>query len=142
MKFRNDGRTLLLRLDKGEELLSVIEEVCGALNITGASVSGIGAADYVAISAYLPKKDIFREDVYKGVLEIISLNGNVSEARGEIKAHLHALFAYTDEDEKIRLTGGHLKAAVISHTAEIFITALNPIERKKNKTLNFDIWDI
>lgn len=142
MEFRDEGNVIVLRLDRGDEIISSVENVCSELNVLGGQISGIGAAFDVAINTYLPKKDIYREDIYSGILEIVSLNGNVTMQNGTQKAHIHAVFSYVGGDENPRLVGGHLKSCIISHTAEIFIIPVKPIKRIHDENLRIEIWDL
>ena len=59
MDYKKSGDTTFLRVDKGEEVLTSILEVCRQEHILTAWVQGIGACGEVTVSTYLPDKQAF-----------------------------------------------------------------------------------
>ena len=49
MEFKRFGEHYMVRLDRGEEVLAVLETFCREEGITAAEVVGIGAADRVTV---------------------------------------------------------------------------------------------
>ena len=100
-------------------------DICRKENVLSATYSGIGCCSDIVISSYIPEKDEFLEHKENGVLELVSLNGNISaDENDEISHHTHAMFSFHDSDYKLAVTGGHLIKAVVLYTAEIVI---NPV---------------
>lgn len=117
MEYRRYDSKLLMRLDPGEEVITAMTEVCQKENIQLGIVSGIGAANKVTVGLFNPvTKEYFSTDMEKD-FEITNLTGNVSQMDGKVYLHLHAPLADLDHNAY----GGHLNAATISATAEIWI---------------------
>ena len=93
MKFRQEGNLIILRLDRGEEILGTIMAICRSLNVSCG-------------------KD------------------------GECYLHIHVTLG----DDKGYAFGGHLNAAIISVTAEIFIQTF-PLEvgRKVDEAIGLNV---
>ena len=116
---------ILLRLDRGEELLSNVIGICEKEGVHSALFHGIGAFGSVCIATYIPETESFLDHKKSGLLELISLDGNIShEDDGRIFEHTHAVFSFLNEKESPVCFGGHLKKAVVSYTAEIEITPI------------------
>lgn len=118
MEYKRFGDTIVLKLSRGEEIVSSVIGACEKEKVTLASVEGIGAACSVKAGYFdtETKKYYLRE--YKGNLEILSLSGNITKKDG-VYAHLHVSFAKEDGS----VWGGHLNEAVIGGAGEIFIRA-------------------
>ena len=78
MKYRRKGDQILIRIDKGEEILDIIRKICTAEKIYGAVFSGIGACSKAVVSSYIPEENDFTNHEADGLLELISLSGNIS----------------------------------------------------------------
>ena len=132
MDYRNFGDCLVVRLDRGEEIVSSIEKICRKENITLGSIEGIGAADHAVIGLYDVGERFFHQKVLDEPLEITSVTGNISTKDGEIYLHIHISLA----DAEMKMTGGHLKECRISATAELFIRRLEGcVERKLDEAV-------
>jgi predicted DNA-binding protein with PD1-like motif len=117
----------LIRLDKGDEVLTKLTEFCDKENIKSGSITGIGAASKVKLGVYNPGLNQYKEREYTGHLEIASLTGNITIQDAAAKIHLHACIA----GEDFVAQAGHLISAEISITGEIvLITYPEKIERK------------
>ncbi|MBQ3643951.1 MAG: DNA-binding protein [Candidatus Riflebacteria bacterium] len=117
MDYRKSGNRIVLRLNRGEEIISSITDLCKKENIKAASVNGIGATQSVEAGFYSFKKKKYCGYCFNQNMEILSLLGNISTKDDEPYLHLHIVVS-NDEGEAL---GGHLTKAVISVTAEIFI---------------------
>jgi predicted DNA-binding protein with PD1-like motif len=121
MNYTKSDNTYVLVLNKGEEVLSSIIELCQKENITAGSITGIGATNYLEASFYDTDEKKYYTKKYEEDLEILALNGNITMVDNLPNAHLHILVS----DVQGRALGGHLSKAIISVTCEIFIHALN-----------------
>ncbi len=120
MEYKKAGNRFVLKLKRGEEIISSITELCKKENITAASVSGIGATQSVEAGFYSFKKKKYQGYCFNQNMEILSLLGNISTKDNEPYLHLHIVVS-NDEGEAL---GGHLTKAIISVTAEIFIDVI------------------
>lgn len=121
MIYKVFGDTIVARLQKGEEILSVITDLCNEKNITSGSVSAIGAVDNVVIGLYKVNEKKYYSKEYNEEMEMTNLTGNISVKDGEPYLHFHANFGREDNS----VIGGHLNKAVISATCEVVIHRIN-----------------
>lgn len=142
MDYRTSGETMFLRVDKGEEVLASILEVCKQENILTAWAQGIGACGEVTVSTYLPDTKTFTDHRLSGMIEMISLMGNISmEKDGTPFLHCHGIFSYLDEAGHPSVLAGHMTRAVVSYTAEIMLTTPQmTIGRMPDTKTEIDIW--
>ena len=121
MKIKRFDNIFVVRLDKGEEVVTTLMEFCSAEKIKLGTISGLGATNRATLGLFntAAKKYLPRE--FKGDYEIASLTGNITTMNGDTYLHLHAVLG----DERQNAFAGHLTAAVISATGEIIITVID-----------------
>ena len=119
MDYRKFGDAYYIRIDKGDEIISSIIAVCEKEGIGSATYSGIGGCNEAQIQTYRAETNEFETQTYTGVLELVSLTGNVfSGEEGELRHHAHAALAYK-EGENHRVAAGHVKSLTVLYTGEI-----------------------
>lgn len=139
MNYTKSGNLVALRVDRGEEIVSCVKTVCEKEQIHFGSVDGIGAVDHVVVGLYRVAEKKFYSNAFDGEMEMTSLLGNATEKGGQVYLHFHANFAKADG----QVIGGHLKEAVVSGTAEIFIhTAEGNVGRRYDPVTGLNIFDI
>ena len=127
MEYRSFGDTYIIRLDRGEEVLSSLAAFCRAEQITLGSVEALGAADRVVIGLYDVAAREYHKHLFEGPMEITSLLGNISTKDGEVYLHLHINLCRED----MSVIGGHLNECRISATCEMFVRRLEgTVERR------------
>ena len=144
MDYKKIGNTIYARFDKGDEVLEGILNICKKENILSAIFSGIGGCGDVTVSTYIPEKNDFITHNKTGLLEMISLSGNISaNENDEIFEHTHAMFSYLENGE-VKFLGGHLTRAVVSYTAEIEIRPVQNeiIRRKQDEITGITVWKL
>ncbi|MBQ9407785.1 MAG: DUF296 domain-containing protein [Clostridia bacterium] len=125
MDYRNYGGTLYIRMDRGDEIIGGILEICCREGVSCAVYSGIGGLSRAEIQTFLPEKGDFETDCLEGMLELVSLNGNVlTDEKGAYCHHTHALLSFKQGNEH-RLAGGHIKSLTVRYTAEIELRPIN-----------------
>ncbi len=117
MDYRKFGDTIVLRIDRGEELVASLTSLCTKENLRLGSVQGLGAADRVVVGLYDVGSREYHKTTLEGPMEITSLTGNISRKNGEPYLHLHINVC----DRHMHVLGGHLNECRISATAEILI---------------------
>jgi len=138
MKYRKIGNKFIVRIDKGEEVIKKITELCHLENITLGNVSGLGAADYVKIGLFDTIKKEYNSLVIEDVMEITSLTGNISKMNDVVYLHLH--INVSDKEMKVR--GGHLNECKVSATCELVIEKIEGhINRKFNDEIGLNLYD-
>ena len=142
MEFRKYSDKYYIRLDKGDEILCALSDLCAKERITAASVQGIGGCGKAAVGVFDLRTREYRRQEVSGMLELISLDGNATVYEGKPYLHLHASFAYHSEDGAARVLAGHLLEAVICLTGEIILTPADGcITRRYDDALGIRVWD-
>ncbi len=121
MKVKNIGTKYVVRLDKGEEVIESLKEICKENNIKLASISGIGASNKVTLGLFNTSEKKYYSKDLEGVFEITSLIGNISTMNDEVYLHLHCNVS----DSDLTVYGGHLNYCRISATCELIIDAID-----------------
>ena len=142
MEYRNYNDVIYLRLDKGDEVLSSILDVCQKEGIRSCTFSGIGGCDYVKVGAFRPIEGTYKDYEAKGMLELVSLNGSVKERDQGPLIHAHACLSFEDEGE-LKMIGGHLLSLRVLITAEIEIRPVigGGIKTKPGQIPGTKVWD-
>lgn len=132
MEYRKFGNQFVVRMDKGEEIITTLTKLCKECKITLGSVTAVGAVNKATIGLMDTKTKQYKSDEFTGDLEITSLVGNISRKNGEVYLHLHANLG----DDKHNVYGGHLSLAVVSVTCEMII---NSIEGEVGREFNEEV---
>lgn len=119
MEYRKYGGTYYIRMDRGDEIVGGVLAVCEKEGIPSAVFSGIGGCSRAEIQTFLPERGVFETETVEGMLELVSLTGNVTKDDGMgYQHHTHAAFSYKADGEH-RMAAGHLRSVVVLYTAEI-----------------------
>ena len=142
MEYREFSGKYYIRLDKGDEILASLAALCAREGIKAAQINGIGGCDKATVGVFDPDKKEYDRAELETMLELLSLDGNVTEYEGKPYIHAHASFAYHGADGKPAVLAGHLLEAVIGLTGEIVLTPADGyITRKYIDELGIRIWD-
>jgi predicted DNA-binding protein with PD1-like motif len=144
MQCKQIGNRIYLRVDKGEDVLACVLQTCADFSLTSATFQGIGACENVGIQTYIPEKDDFDQTEIEGMLEMVSLIGNITQNNdGNLFEHTHGIFAYLDKAGEHCVIAGHIHHAIIGYTGEITIDpAEETIGRKVDPLTGITIWDL
>lgn len=127
MQYIRSDNTIICRLEKGEEIISSLLELCEKEQILSASVTGIGATDDFTVGVFEIAKGAYDPIHRTGDHEITALCGNLTRREGKPYAHLHITCAGAGGQP----IGGHLVSGTISLTAELFLTVTPiPVSRR------------
>jgi hypothetical protein len=119
MDYRKYGETYYIRMDRGDEIIGQILAICQKEGIKSATFSGIGGCGEAEIQTFIPETGAFELQKLEGMLELISLTGNViTDDSDAYYHHTHALFSFK-KNEQHCTQGGHMKSITVSYTAEI-----------------------
>ena len=89
MRFKKIGNKIIVRIDKGEEIVESLKVICKRNKVKLGKISGIGATDKVKIGFFdIEEKEYHPKEMDK-CFEITSLLGNVSTKEDEVYLHLH-----------------------------------------------------
>ena len=143
MDYRKFGEAYYVRVDRGEEVIASILDVCRREKVGSVTFSGIGGCSEAEIQTFIPEEGTFELRRLSGMLELVSLNGNViSDDQDEFHCHAHAAFAYKEGDEH-RIAAGHVKSITVLYTAEIEVrpTIGDRIMKKHDPETGTGFWD-
>ena len=138
MQYRVFGDTYVVRLQRAEEVLACLRELCEKESISLGTVSAIGAVNHVVVGVYRVDEQKYVANTFDGVMELTSLMGNITEKDGEPYLHLHATFG----DLTGKVIGGHLNEAVVSATCELFVRKVEGhVGRRLDPETGLNIFD-
>ena len=132
MEYRKFNNSYVVRINKGEEIVEKLKELCEKEDIKVAEITGIGASNLVEIGLFNVNTKEYKTTTFEGMFEITSLIGNATRKDGEVYLHLHINFS----DETGNTKGGHLVRCNISATSEIIV---NKIEGNVDRKLSDEI---
>lgn len=136
MEYRKFEDSYVVRLNKGEEVIEKLKELCQKENIKLAEITGLGASNLVEIGIFNVNTKEYNTKVFEGMFEITSLIGNVTRKDGEVYLHIHINFG----DENGKVMGGHLVRSRISATSEIIVRVINgEVERKLSEEIGLNL---
>ena len=136
MEYRKFDNYYVVRLNKGEEIIASLKELCNNENIKLAEITGLGASNLVEIGVFNVNTKEYNTKVFEGMFEITSLVGNSTRKDGEVYLHVHINFG--DENGMVR--GGHLVRSVISATSEIIVRKIDgEVGRKLSEEIGLNL---
>lgn len=121
MEYRKFGNTIVLRIDRGEEILENLKEVALKEDIKLASISALGATNDFTVGVFKVDEKKYYSNNFIGNFEIVSLVGTINTMNGEFYSHLHM----SAGNEKGEVFGGHLNKAIVSATCEMIINIID-----------------
>ena len=117
MEYRVFGKTVVARIDRGEEILDKLHELAEKEHIKLASVQALGATNDFTVGIFNTETRQYAANRFTGSYEIVSLVGTVNTMDRQFYAHLHM----SAGNEKGEVFGGHLNRAVVSATCEMVL---------------------
>jgi len=130
------GRTFLLRLDHGKDLVEQLKDFLEKKEVRTAFISGIGAVISAEIGYYDQKRREYVKKRFDERSEILSLSGNVSLFEGKTFPHIHVVLGYNN-----RIYAGHLFSAEV-FACEVLVIELvgEPPERSYDEETGLNLW--
>ncbi|MDO8269504.1 MAG: DNA-binding protein [Candidatus Levybacteria bacterium] len=129
MRYSKKENNYILRLFKGEELISSLLRFCTDTNTPSAYVSGIGSVESAVLGFYHLDKKEYRWKSFEYPMEIVSLTGNITQVESKPFAHIHTVLS----DPEFETFGGHMKSSIVGATCEIFIFPMSTLVRDFNE---------
>lgn len=137
MDYRRFGKTIIARIDRGEEVLAQLKNIALKEEIKLASVRALGATDDFTVGVFKVDEKKYYANHFTGDFEIVSLTGTISTMNGEYYAHLHM----SAGDEQGRVFGGHLNEAIISATCEMVIEVIDgQVDRVRDESVGLNLF--
>lgn len=136
MEYRKFDNSYVVRLNRGEEVITSLKELCDKEDINLAEITGLGASNLVEIGVFNVNTKEYNTKVFEGMFEITSLVGNATRKDGDVYLHIHINFG----DENGTVMGGHLVRSVISATSEIIVRKINgEVDRKLSEEIGLNL---
>lgn len=138
MQYEKFGNKIVVRIDRGEEIIDKIKEVATKENVRLAEITAIGAAREFTVGAFDFNEKKYASHSFSGCYEIVSLLGSVNTLGGEFYCHLHMCAAGADGVA----VGGHLNRAIVGATCELFMTVTcGEVDRKFDETVGLNLFE-
>jgi hypothetical protein len=139
MRWIEEHPRLLVRFEVGEKLPENLVDLARRLGIASGSLTGIGGVRNVVLGYYDLQARQYVTFEVPGIVELVSLIGNVSLVNGQPFWHLHASVA--DREGNVR--GGHLIGLEVAITLECWIERGGKvIQRKKDDYSGLNLLDL
>ncbi len=136
MDYRKFQNHYIIRLDRGEDIVTKLKELADKEQIKLATLNGLGACGKVTAGLFDTVKKMYQSYTFKGDLEIVSLGGTITTRNGETYTHFHISIS----DENGNVYGGHLNEAIISGTGELVLTVIEGIvEREFSEEIGLNL---
>jgi len=136
MDYKKFDKKVIVRFDKGEEIVETLKQLCKNLDIKAGTITGIGATDKAIIGLFDVKNKKYHSKEFVGDYEIALAYGNISTMNGEVYLHLHITLG----DSEHNSFSGHLNSAVISATFEGVIDIIDEgINREFDENLKLNL---
>ncbi len=137
MEYKRFNDNIVVRIDKGEEIIKSLFLVIEKEKIKLGTISGIGAVNDAYIGIFNTTTKEYSSMNYRGDFEICSLSGNISTKDHEAYIHAHIVIGNNLEN---KIVGGHLNSATVSATSEIFIHSIEgQIDRKFDDEIGLNL---
>ena len=131
------GRSLLARLDHGEEIIGQVMCIIREKDIRAGQLSIIGALEQAEVGYYDQVSQKYQGIQINEPVELASCSGNISLLRGQPYAHVHAVLS----GMKGMVWAGHLTSGRI-FAAELYIQELTgpDLIRSKDSVTGLNLW--
>ncbi len=137
MEYRRFDKAIVMRIDRGEEILTQLKAMALKENIKLASVRALGATDDFTVGVFKVAEKKYYANHFIGDFEIVSLTGTISTMNDEYYAHLHM----SAGDEQGRVFGGHLNEAIISATCEMVVEIIDgQVDRIRDEAVGLNLF--
>lgn len=137
MQFKKFGSKYILKIDKGEEIVSTLKRFCEENKIKLGTIQGIGATNQATVGLFHTVTKEYHTQKLVGDHEITGLMGNISTKDGAVYLHIHINLA----DAAYHTFGGHLSEAFVSATCELMIDVIDgEVERAFNDEVGLNLY--
>lgn len=138
MQYTKTDNQYIIKIGKGEEVLSSLTDFCVREGIENALIKGIGAVEWVSCGYYALDTKTYHFTQYDQLVEVASMTGNVMLKEGKQFLHVHAVFTDTSNTA----FGGHVEEMRVGVVLEVVLTPLTSrIERKLDEHIGLFLMD-
>ncbi|MFH1533289.1 MAG: PPC domain-containing DNA-binding protein [Pseudomonadota bacterium] len=134
MDWRMSGTDYVIRLDRGEEIMSSLMGLLEEQDIRSGSIVGIGAVEETVLGFYDGHTREYLRRSFPEEAELVVFAGNVSVVDGAPFVHAHAVIS----DASFQAFSGHFFSGIISVTGEFQLRA-NPVSVHRELDAGFGL---
>lgn len=140
MKYKKIQHAYIVRVEKGEEAIEKLIELCEKENIKAGSIQAIGAINKAELLWYDADKKEYSNKVFEGEhYEITAFLGNIS--RKDNKPYLHCHI--TMGNKNFVPYAGHCKSAIVSGAFEAVVTSLDgEVGREFDESIGLNLFHL
>ncbi len=128
MEYKRQRNTVIVRVDKGEDIIKELLSLSEKENILFASISGLGAVNDIELGIFDTSAKKYHSKRLIGDFEITSLVGSLSRKDGKPYIHVHMSVGNVLTNE---FFGGHLNKAIVGATAEIVLNVVEIVVERE-----------
>ena len=121
MEYKRFGNNIVVRMDRGEDIVEQVKVLAEREQIRLASVQALGAVNDFTVGVFNTETKVYGSNRFQGPYEIVSLTGTIDTMDGKFYTHLHM----SAGNAQGQVFGGHLNRAVISATCEMIVTVID-----------------
>ena len=137
MEYRRFGNAIVVRIDKGEEIVETVMALAAKERIALAGVQALGAIGSFTAGVFRTDEKRYLSNEFEGCFEIVSLTGTISTMEGKPYCHLHI----SAGNEQGEVFGGHLNRAVVSATCEMVIRLIDGrVDRQFDEDIGLNLF--
>lgn len=139
MKLKKFDRYLVIRLEKGEEIITTMARTLHDARINGGFFFGLGVGKQLELGFFDAHKQKYIKKEFNDEYEFTSFTGNITTVNNELSIHCHV----TITDNQFNAFGGHLFRGTVPATLEIIILPFsNALTRKKDDITGLNLLDL
>jgi predicted DNA-binding protein with PD1-like motif len=128
--------TMIFSLKAGARLHEEVTAIARREKISTAGIKAIGSVKELRLSYYNRDTKKYEDHDFKGLMEVVSLVGNITMKDDKMFLHAHGNFARRD----LSVIGGHVTSAVIFPRLEVFLTPIrNTARRRFDESLGLNV---
>ena len=128
MEYKRQGNTIIVRVDKGEDIIKELLSLSEKENILFAYISGLGAVNDIELGIFDTSAKKYHSKRLIGDFEITSLVGSLSRKEDKPYIHVHMSVGNVLTNE---FFGGHLNKAIVGATAEIVLNVVEIVVERE-----------
>lgn len=139
MKIQQIGQRYLVKGEVGDRYPETFVELAQSQGWRSGSISGIGGVRHVVLAYYDLNSNAYLQLPVEGVVELVSMSGNLSMLAGQPFWHVHAIVG----DRSGELRGGHLVGFEVALALECWVEASQTeIVRAHDSNLGLNLLNI
>lgn len=128
MEYKRQRNTVIVRVDKGEDIIKELLSLSEKENILFASISRLGAVNDIELGIFDTSEKRYHSKRFTGDFEITLLVGTLSRKNKKPYIHVHMSVGNVLTNEFV---GGHLNKAIVGATAEIVLNVVEIVVERE-----------